>query len=203
MYNHDLSSEINAQLYEGEEGQARDRKPELDQLTFEADGNERLTRQESYELREAIRDYVPTYIEAQEREGRPGRITVSDVMQAFEKCKEGFARGQLNEMVDDRLLTSQQIQGIKVYFLAKHPSPLEVDLPNQLTETVESPINISVDSIIRNEIEAVNSENSSNLIAVKAIDKKLQSIRLKILEWEKKIDCLEVTKKILLEGDAE
>jgi hypothetical protein len=39
MYNHDLSSEINAQLYEGEEGQARDRKPEFDQLTFEVDGN--------------------------------------------------------------------------------------------------------------------------------------------------------------------
>lgn len=82
--------------------------------TFTKDG-ERLTKQEAYILAQAIREYI--FIFLKER-GQQGRISVADVRSAFGagRCKEGFARGRLNEMVAAGLLTFEQVHGFRSYF---------------------------------------------------------------------------------------
>lgn len=178
MYDHDRLSELNPQVYERPASGKSDDEP--DDSDF--DSGERLTKQESYELREAIRDHVPTFLEAQ---GQQGRITVADVRSVFgkERCKEGFARDRLNELVEEGVLVSQQIQGFKVYFLKK----FQTEQNSAVEEILEStPISIK--------------ENNDS-IAIDAIDLKLLKYKNKLNSLQQKIDCLEQSKKILLEGD--
>lgn len=180
MYNNDPSSQTNAQLYEREEGQGNNSKPESGISEFES--GERLSRQESYELREAIRRYVPAHLEEQETEGHQGRITVSEIMQKFEKCKEGFARGQLNELVEDNILIAQQIQGIKVYFLSESKFHIEHNHVEDSIQIIDESL-----SLIDNES---NPEQYSQIeimaeLLEKAIDK-IAKLENRLIKLEKK-----------------
>lgn len=96
-------------------------------MKIESGLGERLTKQESYELREEIRKYVIDYLKEQ---GSQGRITVTDVRAVFgkERCKEGFTRDRLNELADENILVAQQVRGFKIYFLEKSRQQKEIDV---------------------------------------------------------------------------
>lgn len=147
MYPNDGISEINVQHNERVRTNTSLNAPSTDDI----DPLDRLSRQESYELREEIRNYVPTYLESQEREGRQGRVTVAHLIQTFERCKEGFARGQLNEMVEEGRLISRQIQGMKVYFLATSKFQPDPDDSEDIAEA-------SSDSTTSNQQDAMSEE---------------------------------------------
>jgi hypothetical protein len=178
MYNNDPSLETNAQLYEREGGQGNNNKSESS--ISEIESGERLSRQESYELREAIRKYVPAHLEEQEGECHQGRITVSDVMQKFEKCKEGFARGQLNELVEDNILIAQQIQGIKVYFLAESEFQIEHNHVEDSTQVIDESL-----AFIDNE------SNSAQYSQIEIMAELLEKAIDKIAELENRLIKLE------------
>lgn len=178
MYTHnDRSLEINVQDNRGPDGEKSNNEP--DESDF--DSGERLTKQESFELRESIRDYVPTFLEEQ---GQQGRITVADVRAVFgkERCKEGFARDRLNELVDEGILVSQQAQGFKVYSLKKFQS--------EQSPSVEEAPETNLDSIKSNES-----------IVIDEIDRKLLKYKKNLDSLQRKITCLEQSKTIFLEGD--
>jgi hypothetical protein len=171
MFSNNGTSEIHLQHNERLQANTSVNMDDVDPL-------DRLSRQESYELREAIRQYVSTFLEEQEQEGRQGRVTVSHLMQTFERCKEGFARGQLNEMVEEGLLISKQYQGMKVYFLANSKFQQEPDDPEDQAE-----------EFIRQEIPAQQQDDTSEQIEVMA---ELLAVAIdKISELEMRLNKIE------------
>jgi ribosomal protein S25 len=74
----------------------------------------RITKQESFRLKQAIREHVLDSLKKQDW------ITVNDIRAKFgrDTCKETFARSRLNELVKEGVLVSRDNLGFRMYSLA-------------------------------------------------------------------------------------
>ncbi|AMA09389.1 hypothetical protein [Picosynechococcus sp. PCC 73109] len=187
----DGSTDPNAQVYVGSSNLKRDNEYSSSYLEDSPNTRERLTKQEAFELGREIRAYALA-------SDKP--VTTNDIIAKFSKCKEGFARNKLNELVKQGKMKAEMLQGLKVFTRVRHQEITDtLSQSKGETEKESSPKEKELYEkalIIPNRLE-----NSELQAAINCIDNKIKKIKGKIERGKIKIQDLEKAKLHLLEKE--